>query len=306
MNFNHLRVFLVVAKNLSYSRAAEELFISQPTVSIQVKKLEEELGIDLFEQLGKKIYLTEAGKLLYSYVNRIFSLAVEAELAVQELKGICSGQLVIGASTTPGIYLLPEIIGSFQELYPGLGISLEISNTHKVQEQLLLNQLDLGVVGEELMMDPQLQIEPLIEDELVVIVAAGHPLAERQSITLEELLQQRLILRERGSSTREVLEEKVRHQGNQLKVAMQLSSVEAIKQAVAANLGVSIVSKLSVGLELGAGVLSILSFSDVQLVRQINLAYHKDKKISPAVREFMSYLSRYDSNNRSVGKNYVQ
>ncbi|MDA8210268.1 MAG: selenium metabolism-associated LysR family transcriptional regulator [Clostridia bacterium] len=306
MNFNHLKVFLVVAKNLSYSRAAEELFISQPTVSIQVKKLEEELGIDLFEQLGKKIYLTEAGKLLYSYVNRIFSLAVEAELAVQELKGLCSGQLVIGASTTPGIYLLPEIIGSFQELYPGLGISLEISNTHKVQEQLLLNQLDLGVVGEELMLDPQLQIEPLIEDELVVIVAAGHPLAERQSITLEELFQQRLILRERGSSTREVLEEKVRHQGNKLKVAMQLSSVEAIKQAVAANLGVSIVSKLSVGLELGAGVLSILSFSDVQLVRQINLAYHKDKKISPAVREFMRYLSRYDSNNRSLGKNYVQ
>lgn len=290
MNFNHLKVFWAVAINSSYSRAAEELYLSQPTVSIQVKKLEDELGIDLFEQLGKKIYLTRAGEQLYSYANRIFSLSAEAELAIQELKGLRSGRIVIGASTTPGIYLLPALISSFQEKYRDLDIALEISNTHVVQEQLLLNRLDFGVVGEEPVQDPQLKLEPILEDELVVIVAAGHPLAKLQTIALEELLEQRLVLRERGSSTREVLEEKVGKRGYQFKAAMQLSSVEAIKQAVVANLGVSVVSKFAVKLELAAGVLQTLSISDLRMSRQINLIYHKDKKIFPAVREFMKLL----------------
>jgi DNA-binding transcriptional LysR family regulator len=291
VNFNHLKVFWAVAKNLNYTRAAEELYLSQSTVSIQVKKLEEELGIELLEQLGKKIYLTQAGVSLLSYASRIFTLATEAEFTIQELKGIRSGRLVIGASTTPGIYFLPAIIGSFQTIYPNLEVSLEISNTHTVQEQLLLNQLDLGVVGEEMAMDSQLEIEPLFEDELVLIVSIGHPLAKRETVSLQELLQQRLILRERGSSTREVLEEKVRARGSHLTVAMQLKSVEAIKQAVAANLGVSVVSNLAVGLEVGAGVLRILSVGDMQFVRRINLAYHKDKHLSPAARMFMSYLT---------------
>lgn len=290
MNFNHLRVFWAVAKNLNYSRAAEELYISQSTTSIQVRKLENELGITLLEQLGKKIYLTQAGELLLSYANRIFTLSLEAESSIQELKGIRSGRLVIGASTTPGIYLLPAVIGSFQELYPNLSVSLEISNTHEVQEQLLLNQLDLGVIGEEIAMDSQLQFEPLLEDELVPIVSERHLLAERPTITLAELLQQRLILRERGSSTREVFEKEVRARGSQSIVAMQLKSVEAIKQAVVANLGVSVVSRLAVGLEVRTGVLRILLLSDMQLVRQINLAYHKEKKLSPAACAFINYL----------------
>ncbi|MHB1128396.1 MAG: selenium metabolism-associated LysR family transcriptional regulator [Bacillota bacterium] len=292
MNFNHLRVFWGVAKNLSYTKASEELFLSQPTISIQVKKLEEKLGMDLIDQLGKRIYLTEAGNLLYSYASQIFSLATEAESAVQELKGMRSGKVVVGASTTPGIYLLPAVIGSFQETHLDMDISLEIANSHEIQEQLLVNQLDLGVVGEELSIDPAIKTEPLWEDELVPIVAAGHPLADRQEISLEELLKQRLILRERGSSTRDVIEEKVRHEGKHVSAVMQLKSVEAIKQAVAANLGVSIVSRFAVGLEVQAGILRTLSLTDMQLVRKINLIYHKDKKLSPAVREFMDNLRK--------------
>lgn len=290
VNFNHLRVFWSVAKNLSYSRAAEELYISQPTVSLQVKKLEHELEIDLIEQLGKKVYLTEAGQRLYSYANSIFTQASEAKLAMQELKGLHSGFLKIGASTTPGIYLLPAMISSFHDLYPGVEISLDISNTHKVRQQLLDNQLDLGIVGEELIIDSKLHIEALLEDELVVITAVNHPLSEERFISLEELLQQRLILRERGSSTREVLEQKVCSHGHELKVAMQLSSVEAIKQAVITNLGVSIVSKLTIGLEVDAGVLHTLTISELPLKRQINFTYHKDKKLSPAMMEFIYYL----------------
>lgn len=290
MNFNHLKVFWAVAKNLSYTRAAEELYLSQPTVSIQLKKLEEALGLDLLEQLGKKIYLTQAGELLYPYVNRIFSLATEAESAIQELKGLRSGRIIIGASTTPGIYLLPAIISSFQQNYPRLEISLEISNTHQVQEHLLLNQLDLGVVGEELTIDPQLIIQPLLADDLLIIAAKEHPLALRKSVSFAEFLTQRLILRERGSSTREVLEQSVHSRSLQLKVAMQLNSIEAIKQAVIANLGVSVISKFTVGLEVKAGLLRAIPFSDLSLSRQINLVYHKEKKLSPVMQVFVQDL----------------
>ncbi|MFZ3173150.1 MAG: selenium metabolism-associated LysR family transcriptional regulator [Carboxydocellales bacterium] len=292
MNFNHLKVFWAVAKNLSYSRAAEELYLSQPTVSIQLKKLEEALGLDLLEQLGKKIYLTQAGELLYPYVNRIFSLATEAESAIQELKGLRAGRIIIGASTTPGIYLLPAIISSFQQNYPRLEISLEISNTHQVQEHLLLNQLDLGVVGEELTIDPQLIIQPLLADKLLIIAAKEHPLALRKSVSFAEFLTQRLILRERGSSTREILEQSVHSRGLQLKVAMQLNSIEAIKQAVIANLGVSVISKLTVGMEVKAGLLRAIPFSDLSLSRHINLAYHKEKKLSPVMQAFVQDIKK--------------
>lgn len=288
-NFNHLKVFWAVAKNLSYSRAAQQLYISQSTVSIQVKKLEDELGLHLFEYLGKRVYLTEAGEELFYYANRIFSLAGEAKSTIQELKGIHSGQLIVGASTTPGTYLLPPIISAFQQKYPKLTIALEISNTHKVQEQLLSNQLDLGIVGQELV-DDQLQVELLLNDELVIIVSANHHLAEKPSISMAELMQERLILRELGSNTREVVERKAVSLGLNLKASMQLSSVEAIKKIVAANLGISVVSKFAVDLETQAGVLRALNISEGRLLRQINLVYHKDKKLSPAAREFIDHL----------------
>ena len=290
MNFNHLRVFQAVAENLSYTQAAEKLFVSQSTVSIQIKKLEEELEVDLFEQFGKKIYLTEAGERLFTYTNRIFSLVVDAKLALRDLKGLNMGKLVIGASTTPGSYILPTVIGSFQEKYPNIDISLEISNTHQVQKKILANKLDFGVVGEEFIMDPLLEVEPLLDDELVVIVPKGHLLAERQSITSEELLQHRFILRERGSSTREVFEEKINIKDKTLKVALQLNSLEAIKQAVVANLRISIVSKFAAEREVAAGRLFILRLTDLELIRQINLVYHKDKKLSPIVKKFMGHL----------------
>lgn len=295
MNFNHLKVFLAVAKNLNYSRAAEELFISQSTVSIQINKLEDELGIELFEQLGKKVYLTQAGELLYFYTKRIFSLEEEAELTLQEFKGIFTGRLVIGASNTPGIYLLPPIIGSFQKKYSNLSISLKISNTHDVQEKILANQLDFGVVGEELVMAPQLNINHLFKDELVVIAAKVHPFAAYKSIPLKELLKEKLILRERGSSTREVLEEKLRIRDEHVNPVMELNSIEAIKQTVAANLGLSIVSKLAIQTETAAGVLHILTIDDLPLKRQINLIYHKDKSLAPSAVEFIKTLKNENS-----------
>ncbi|MHB8840399.1 MAG: selenium metabolism-associated LysR family transcriptional regulator [Candidatus Aquicultor sp.] len=291
INFNHLRAFWAVAKNSSYSQAAQELYVSQSTVSIQVKKLEDELGIDLFEQLGKKVFLTGAGTELYSYANKIFSLAGEAESTLRELGGLQSGRLVIGASTTPGIYLLPLIISAFQKEHPSLDIVLDISNTHLVQEQVLNNQLDVGIVGQELAND-RLYVELLLQDELVVIAAPDHRLAEKQSISMDELLQQRLILREPGSNTREVVEEKARSLGLTVKASMQLSSVEAIKKTVSANLGVSVVSRSAINLELTSGTLKALSFGDEPLLRQINLTYHKDKKLMPAAREFIAYLKR--------------
>lgn len=296
MNFNHLKAFWAVAKNLSYSEAARELYVSQSTVSIQVNKLEQALGIELFEQIGRKVYLTRAGEELYRYADRIFSLAEQAKLSIQEMQGLNTGRLVIGASTTPGIYLLPPIISSFQRKYPSLEVSLEISNTHKVQEQLLANELDLGIVGQELV-NENLHIELLLHDELVVITSPCDELAGQSSVSIGDLSNHRLILREPGSNTREILEERARQQGVELKASMQLSSVEAIKKAVMANLGISVVSRLALELELNSGVLKALSFSDHQLSREINLVYHQDKKLMPATQEFVSYLKQRLWNN---------
>lgn len=290
MNLHHLRVFLAVARRRSYSRAAGELFISQPTVSLQVKKLEEELGTELFDLLGKKVYLTEAGETLFEYAQKIFTLVSEAQSAMEELSDLQKGRLALGASTTPGIYLLPGVLGGLKKDFPRAAIHLEISNTHKVVEAVMTNRLDLGVVGEEFTVHSELHIVHLLKDELTLITAPDHPLAKTKKARPGRLAKESFIMREQGSSTRKLVEETLRKEFIQPQVVMELDSVEAVKQAVAAGLGISLVSKYAISAELKAGILSAVEVPGLRLKRDINLIYHKDKRLSKLSLKFIDYL----------------
>ncbi len=289
MNLHQLKLFHTVARLGSYSRAAEEVRISQPSVSIQVADLERSLGVELFEQLGKRIYLTEAGRILEEYAQQILGLVDDARLAVADVAGMQRGRLRLGASTTPGTYLLPRVIGRYQEHYPQITVSLEMANARRIQERLLRNELDLGIVGWEVNAG-NLATQALMDDELVVIVPPAHPLAAAEGLHVRNLRDYRLILRERGSGTREAIEAALRAVGLTVVPAMELSGPEAIKQAVMAGLGITIMSPIVASDEIAAGRLAAVPVRDVRIHRAFLIAYHRDKRLTRAVQAFLEML----------------
>jgi len=292
MNFHQLHIFNVVAKNRSYSKAAAELFLSQPTVSVHLQKLEQELGMELFEQLGRNIYLTDAGRMLYGYTQKIFALAEEAERALEELQGLHKGRVRLGASSTPGIYYLPQLLGKFKDDYPGIELILDVGNSSEIAKKVLSNQLDIAVIGEQAM-DADLVAEPFWTDRLLLILSPQNPLLQKSTITLEDVARQQFILREPGSSTRQVIEAAFAREGIHLKVAMEFASTDGIKHAVAANLGVSIVSELAVHLCEQTGLVVVREIPDLEIKREFVLVYHKDKHLSPLTQTFIKAIKNY-------------
>jgi len=287
INANHLMVFNSVANNLSFSRAAEELYTSQPSVSTQIKRFEEYLDIGLFEQLGKKIVLTEAGTTLFLYSQKIFSLIDEGVHAIEELKGGNKGRLLIGASTTPGVYLLPRILGKFKSIYPGIVPKLEIANSQRIVEMVNTNRLDIGIIGEEIICPPELHVEPWVKDELFLVVPDKHPWVNRASVHVKDLESEQFIFRERGSSTRSIIENILANHGLKVSIALELNNTEAVKQAVSAGLGVSIVSGFSV--ISNSGIICI-PIDGLGFYRMFNIIYHKNKIFSPATKNFSTFL----------------
>lgn len=289
MNLHQLRIFTTVARLGSYSRAAGELRISQPSVSIQVADLERSLGVDLFEKLGKRIYLTEAGRVLDEYARRMLDLAEDAQTALEDIKGLHRGRLMVGATATPGTYLVPRVIALFQERYPQVAVELEISNTKRIQERLLHNELDLGVVGWDVSAQ-DLLVEPFLDDELVLVAPPSHPLAAAGIAHAKGLRDHRLILRERGSGTREALDAALREAGVAITPSMELGTSEAVKEAVAAGLGVTIISRFAVAGEVGTGRLVIVPMPDLAVRRRFSIVTHRDKRPGQALRTFREML----------------
>jgi DNA-binding transcriptional LysR family regulator len=289
MNRNHLALFLAVAEEGGFSRAAERLLISQPAVSLQVAELENALGLKLFDRLPRGVRLTEAGNVLLAYARRIAVVEAEADRAILELKGLSRGRLVVGASLTVGSYVLPPVFGEFHRRYPEVELSLEIVNTHEVQRRLVENSFDLGL------MEGFLEAEELVsdvfhEDELVVIVPPGHALAKRRKVMAADVGGEPLILREVGSGTRAVVERALRAKGLAVKPVMSLGSTEAIKRAVVAGLGVAIVSSLAIGTELKAGELAVVPVGDLKIRRPLYRLELRGKERSPAAGRFLELL----------------
>ena len=283
------RVFGAVATHLSFSRAAEELSISQPGVTFHIKALEREYGAELFERVGKRLYLTDAGRTLAAYVQRLSLVEEEARVALEELKGLESGLLVVGASATIGIYLLPEVLGEFRKRHPGIKVSLRVGNKRHTVERLLRNELDFGLVAGPVD-ESNLVTEPYLNDELVVIVAPSHRFAREPVVFPGELRRETFLVRESGSGTQERMEERLGQLGIEPADTMQLGSTEAIKQAVAANLGVSIASRYSVEAELASGRICAANVPALKMQRHLLLLHHKDKRLSKTAIAFRLLL----------------
>src|SRR5579884_2611901 len=284
-----IRVFQAVAAHLSYSRAAEELAISQPGVTFHIKALEREYGLPLFERVGRRLYLTDAGTRLAAYVHRMTLWEEEARVELQELKGLDSGTLVIGASATIGIYLLPEVVGEFRKRHPGIKVSLRVGNKRHTIERLLRNELDYGLVAGPII-EPLLVAEPYLDDELVVIVSPQHRFARESIVYPGELRRETFLVREPGSGTQELMEERLSQLGVEPADTMQLGSTEAIKQAVAANLGISIASRYSVEAELASGRIRTANVPTLKFERRLVLLHHKDKRLSKTATAFRLVL----------------
>jgi DNA-binding transcriptional LysR family regulator len=284
LNLHRLRVFHAVARCESYSRAAEDLHISQPAVSKHVLDLEEELGFKLFHRLGRRIILTEAGRLMADYAQRIFVLADEARRALDELQGLERGKLHLGASSTPGNYLLPRALATFQARYPRLEVTLDILASHDVVDRILRQELDLGFVGATF--DAELHVQPYVEDELVLVLRPGHPLASVRTIPRESLEKETFVLRDVASGTRTVTESQLKARGITIRRMLELRSVEAIKQAVAAGLGISFISHYAVTLEVRHKVLAAAADRQLRFRRPLVMISRKDARLSPAALAF--------------------
>ena len=285
-----LKVFASVLEHNSFSRAAEQLGISQPSVSYQVKVLEERIGAELFDRSGRGVVPTEAGQLLYGYARHILNLVDEAGVALSEIRGLQRGTLRVGASTTIGIYVIPTALGAFKLLHPKLTIALEIGSRYQMQEALLRNQIDVAVAGPPVI-SPELHSQPFMKDALVVIVPPDHPLAKERAIPIEALATEQFILREQGSGTRATAEQALEQARIAPNVGMELGSNGAIKHAVESGLGVAIISRWAITLEVRTGRLVMLDVLGFPLERQWSILYLRRRHLSRVSAAFVDFLA---------------
>jgi len=282
-----LEVFLSVAKHLNYTRAGEELNLSQPSVSIRIKQLENELGMKLFEQLGKKVALTDAGLLLVSHARRVIAAIQDAKQALEELQGLERGSLRIGASTTPGMYLIPQIIARFKERYPKIEVHLGIKDTKQVEEGVIRNEFDFGFVGGHLVGD-EVDVLAWVTDQLVLVVGPKHPLAKKKSIKAEDLRKEKFILRELGSATRSTIASHLQKSSLAVQTVMEMENPESVKKAVQSGLGIAFISKFAVETELRAKTLVALRVRGLDIRRELKIVHRKDKHLGRAAQTFIS------------------
>lgn len=289
MNLHHLAIFHQIAETGSVSLGAEQLLISQPAASKQLKEFEAALGEQLFDRTGKGLRLTTVGKLLNEYARKIFTLEAEAEQAVAQLREVSRGELFLGASTTIAGYLLPQVLARFHQQHPKIRVHVSVGNTAFVHQQVLDYRVDLGLT-EGFVEEPGLTATSFAEDELVVVAAATHPLVKKRRVKADDLSGQSFVLRESGSGTRAVQEQAISMCGVEVKEVMTLSSTEAIKHVVAAGVGLAIVSRLSVEAELASGELRAIRLADLSIPRPLHLVQAHDRFAGPAARAFRDVL----------------
>lgn len=288
ITLRQLQVFDAVAEKLSYTAAAKALFLTQPAVSMQIKQLEDGLGLALFEKLGKKIYLTEAGREFYNYARAISRELAEAEEVLEQLKGLGRGRLAISVASTANSFAT-RLLAAFAKEHKGVTISLDVTNRRVLLDQLEFNKTDLVIMGrppEEL----NLATEAFMENPLVVIAPPDHTLAGEKQIPIEWLQQETFVVRESGSGTRIAMERFFADHGVILTTGMEMTSNEAIKQSVEAGLGLGIVSIHTLELELETKRLVILDAQPFPILRHWYIVHRKGKRLSPVARAFMDYV----------------
>jgi DNA-binding transcriptional LysR family regulator len=283
-----LRVFEAVARHAGFSRAAAELHLSQPTVSMQVKQLSGAVGLPLFEQIGKKIYLTDAGLALRATGAEMFEAWARLEMQVADLKGLKQGRLRIAAVTTAK-YVVPRLLGPFCQAHPGVDVAMEVGNRSAILERLARNEDDLTIMG----VPPRgmdMVSHPFAENPLVIVAPRGHALAGRRNLPLSKLAGQPFLMRETGSGTRLAADRFLRERGLRLTVKMELGSNEAIKQAVAGGLGLSILSLHALGPDAAPKSLVALDVEGLPILRHWYIVHPAGKRLSVVAQAFYAYL----------------
>jgi DNA-binding transcriptional LysR family regulator len=283
---HQLKVFEAAARNGSFTRAAEELFLTQPTVSMQVKQLTKAVGLPLFEQVGKRLYLTQAGQELFATCREIFERISQFEMTVADLKGMKQGKLRLAVITTAK-YFVPRLLGTFCQLYPGIDIALQVTNHSGIVERLKENLDDLYVMS-QLPEHLDISYQPFLENPMVVLAPINHHLAQEKNISLQRLSGEQFILREPGSGTRTAMQKLFDEHGVSLKVKLELGSNEAIKQAIAGGLGISVLSRHTVSTE--GSQLVILDVEHFPIRRYWYMVYPAGKQLSVVARTYFDYL----------------
>lgn len=286
--FRQLSVFEAVARRLSFSRAADELHLTQPAVSMQIKQLEGNVGMALFEQVGKKIYLTEAGNELFHYSRVIAQNLGEVEAVLNELKGLKRGKLKISVASTAN-YFAPQLLATFSQRFPTITVSLNVTNRGALLQQLGNNEMDMAIMGQPPRGD-DLVAESFMDNPLVVIAPVTHPLAQEGAIPVERLGQETFLIREEGSGTRIAMTRYFDEYGIQPHIGMEMSSTEAIKQAVQAGLGLGVVSLHTVELELESNRLKLLDVQHFPIERHWFIVHRRDKRLSAAAQAFKTFM----------------
>jgi DNA-binding transcriptional LysR family regulator len=303
MDLRRLEIFAKVAELGSFSRAAETLFLTQPTVSEHVRALEDELGVQLLDRLGRGATPTPAGQLLLAYARRMLTLSREAHQALERFQGRMSGELVVGGSTIPGEYVLPALVGQFKAKYPDISISLLIGSTRQVSDWLDEGRVEVGVVGAR-PAARTLAARELMADELVVVVAATHPWARRGTITLADLQTEPMVVRERGSGSRDAVEHALHEAGiapATRRVVGEMGSTQAVKQAVRAGVGIALISRRAVEDECRAGLLACVKVKDLRVARAFYLVTHRDRTRSPLAEAFVEFIESQSAEGPSKG-----
>lgn len=285
---HQLKVFEATARHGSFTRAAEELFLTQPTVSMQVKQLTKAVGLPLFEQVGKKLYLTDAGRELFATCQDIFNRLDQLEMRVADMKGMKQGQLRLAVITTAK-YFVPRLLGPFCQIYPGIDVSLIVTNHEQVIDRLSDNQDDLYIMS-QLPEHMDIEAYPFLDNPLVVIAPSNHPLAGKKNIPISELVEEHFIMREPGSGTRRSVQKLFDQEGISVRVRLELGSNEAIKQAIAGGLGISVLSRHTLTPEGANSELTVLDVQGFPIHRNWYAVYLSGKQLSVVASTFLDYL----------------
>lgn len=288
VTFRQLKVFEAVARNLSYTQAAKELYLTQPAVSMQIKQLEDNVGLPLLEQVGKKIFLTEAGREMYHYARSIARELDEADEIIERLKGLESGRLEITVATTANAFAT-RMLAMFKQRYQGVTISLDVTNRETLLRQLAENEKDIAIMGRPPESN-ELLAESFADNPLVVVAAPSHPLAGKKAIPLKALQHETFVVREQGSGTRTAMQRFFDEHNMEITSSLEMNENEAIKQAVQAGMGLGIVSLHTLELELETGRLVILDVEDFPIMRHWYLVHLQNKRLPPMVQAFKDFV----------------
>ncbi len=293
MDLHYLELFNTIAKYESYKKASSVLHISQPALSNQIKKLESQIQLQLFDKVGNKICLNENGIMLREYTQKLFDLIDELEAAISNTHNLIGGNLNIGGSNTPGTYLLPEMMGSFKKHYPNTQFNLHIGNTSEIAHLINNHTLDFAINGGNCDYSNNIYVETLFIDQLVLIASPSNSYCNRKEVTIEDLCQMNFIVHETDSQLYSYYAKFIEENDIPENIAMYMGNIDAIKRAVSSDLGISLIPYEAVRYELQYGLLKQLNFPSLDIKYPYNLIYNKNKALSTTTKKFIEYIHTY-------------